>query len=268
MKRMLIALAASSLLVAFGCSSDERTTADPAPSPADTVNRIADDYYAHVIETTPETAYFSGIDLDRHDGLHNNSLAAGAASDAAIDAMLADLQAVDSDALIGDPAWITHAYLLEELEGKIGVRVCRTELWNVNQMGGWHSGYVQIAQLQPVGTVEFREQSLARWSKFGAFIDQEIGNLGDGLKLGYSAPKTVVQRVVDQVDGVLSLDVEQSPFYSPAARDDDEVFAAATREIVTGQITPAMRRYREFLAGPYMAMAREELAITANPNGR
>jgi len=77
-----------------------------------------------------------------------------------------------------------------------------------------------------------------------------------------------VQRVLDQVDGLLGLEVEQSPFYSPAARDDDEAFAAATREIVARQITPALRRYREFLAGPYMDMAREELAITANPNGR
>jgi uncharacterized protein (DUF885 family) len=233
-----------------------------------TVNKVADDYYAHVMSTNPETAYFSGIELDRHDGLQDNSLAAGAANDAAIDAMLAELQGVDSDALLGDSAWITQAYLLEELEGIVGVRVCRTEVWNVNQMGGWHSGYSQVAQLQPIGTAELREQSLARWSKFEAYIDQEVGNLGEGLKLGYSAPKAVVQRVVDQVDGLLALETEQSPFYSPAARDDDEAFAASTRVIVEEQIVPALRRYREFLAGPYMERARAELPITANPNGR
>ncbi len=240
-------------------------------TPADaiaTVNKVADDYYAHVMSTTPETAYFAGVELERHDGLNDNSLAARAASDTAIDAMLAKLQTVDSDALLGDPAWITRAYLLEELEGNIGVRVCRTEVWNVNQMGGWHSGYAQVAQLQPVGTPELREQSLARWSKFETYINNEMGNLGEGLKLGYSAPKTVVQRVVDQVDGVLALETEQSPFYSPAARDDDEEFAAATRTIVEDQVVPALTRYREFLAGPYMERAREELAITANPNGR
>ena len=255
-----------------GCSSDTppeagalvTTSADVIAS----VNEVADAYYAHVMSTNPETAYFSGIELDRHDGLQDNSLAAGAANDAAIDAMLAELRSVHSDALLGDPAWITQAYLLEELEGIVGMRVCRTEVWNVNQMGGWHSGYSQVAQLQPIGTAELREQSLARWSKFEAYIHQEIGNLGEGLKLGYSAPKTVVQRVVDQVDGLLALETEQSPFYSPAARDDDEAFAAATRVIVEEQIVPALRRYREYLAGPYMESAREELSITANPNGR
>jgi uncharacterized protein (DUF885 family) len=240
-----------------GCSPKEPATPVEAPDPSATVNAVADAYYAHIMKTAPEAAYFSGIELERHDGLHNNSLTAGAAGDAAIDAMLAELRAVDSDSLLGDPAWITHAYLLEELEGNVGVRVCRTELWNVNQMGGWHSGYAQIAQLQPVGTEELREQSLARWSKFEIYINQEMGNLGEGLKLGYSAPKAVVQRVVDQVDGLLSLEVEQSPFYSPAARDDDEAFALSTRAIVEDRIVPALVRYREFLAGPYMERARE-----------
>lgn len=260
-------LAAFGLILA-ACAPKEAPMPADAADPVAVVTAVADAYYAHVMSTTPETAYFSGVELERHDGLHNNSLAAGAASNAAIDAMLAELQAVDSDALIGDPAWITYVYLLEELEGNAGVRVCRTELWNVNQMGGWHSGYAQVAQLQPVGTEELRTQSLTRWSKFEAYIHQEMGNLGEGLKFGYSAPKTVVQRVVDQVDGLLALETEQSPFFSPAARDDDEAFAVATRAIVEEQIVPALRRYREFLAGPYMERAREELAITANPNGR
>jgi len=264
-----MATAVAALLLASACSKETQApVSSVAPDPVDIVNQVADDYYAHVMTVTPETAYFAGVELERHDGLADNSLAAGAANDAAIDAMLARLQDIDADALIGDPAWITHAYLLEDLEAKVGVRVCRSELWNVNQMGGWHSGYAQIAQLQPVGTPELREQSLARWSKFAGFINRELGNLGEGIGQGYSAPKTVVQRVIDQIDGVLALEVEQSPFYSPAARDGDEEFAAATHTIVAEQIGPAMKRYREFLAGPYMERAREKLSITANPDGR
>ena len=131
------------------------------------------------------------IELERHDGLSDNSLEALAASEAAIDAMLARLATVNADELVGDPAWITHAYLLEQLEASVGLRVCRTELWNVNQMGGWHLGATQVAQLQPVGTPELRQQSLARWTAFAGFVDQEIENLVNGLDLGYSAPKAV-----------------------------------------------------------------------------
>jgi uncharacterized protein (DUF885 family) len=273
MNMKLLVAAFAALLLASACSKEAPApvaapVTPPAANPAVVVNEVADDYYAHVMSTTPEAAYFSGIELDRHDGLANNSLAAGAANDAVIDTLLARLRTVDADDLIGDPAWITHAYLLEELEARVGLRVCRTELWNVNQMGGWHSGYAQIAQMQPIGTHELREQSLARWSNFAGYINRELGNLGEGIKLGYTAPKTVVQRVIDQVDGLLALDTEQSPFYSPAARDDDAEFAAATKQIVEEQIAPALKRYREFLAGPYMERARSELSITANPDGR
>jgi len=240
---------------------------DPATAAATAVNRVADRYYALRLEKTPEVAYFSGVELARHDGMAGNSPAARHALKAYENEMLKTLESVDVGTLEGRTEWITHAYLLQELSATAALRVCHTELWNVNQMGGWHSGYAQIAQLQPVGSAELREQSLARWSKMAAFIDQETENLTLGLKHGYSAPKTVVQRVIDQLDGQLSLELEKSPFYSPAIRDQDEAFAAATGEIVANQIYPALQRYRDFLAGTYMENARSELSVTANPNG-
>jgi uncharacterized protein (DUF885 family) len=234
---------------------------------ADLVTRIADQYYAYALEKTPEIAYFSGVELPRHDGLEDNSLAAKQARGTVIDEWLSALESVDADDLAGRTEWITHAYLLQSLQSEVAQRVCRTELWNVNQMGGWHSGYQQIAQRQPVGTGELRAQSLTRWSKLPVYIDQEIQNLERGLELGYSAPKTVVQRVIDQVDGLLALEIESSPFFSPAVRDTDPEFADATRAQVVEAINPAFRRYRDFLEVTYMEQARSELSVTANPDG-
>jgi len=272
-----IALVASCTLALHAC---DKATSPPAESetvkpevvqlasdPAATVNTIADQYYASTLQRTPEIAYFSGIDLPRHDGMEDNSPAARQATEAEVDEMLATLERVDPDTLNGKTEWITHAYLLQTLKSSVAQRICRTELWDVNQMGGWHSGFSQIAQLQPVGTDELRQQSTSRWAKLGPYIDQEIKNLEYGLELGYSAPKPVVQRVIDQVDGLLALEFEQSPFYSPATRDENEAFATATRTIVADQIYPALQRYRDYLAGPYMESARTELAVTANPDG-
>jgi len=241
--------------------------ADPAAETATTVTLIADRYYETALALSPETAYFAGIELSRHDGMQDNSLEAQLAVEALEDEMLEELEHIEAGTLAGRTEWITYAYLSQELRSARAQRVCRTELWNVNQMGGWHSGYTQIAQLQPVGTPEFREQSIARWSKMAAYVDQETTNLKTGLGLGYSAPKTVVQRVIDQIDGLLALEVEKSPFYSPAGRDDDEAFKAATYAIVAEQIYPALQRYRDYLAGPYMMGARSELSVTANPDG-
>ncbi|MGB7453657.1 MAG: DUF885 domain-containing protein [Lysobacterales bacterium] len=245
----------------------EPAAPDPAVEAASSINTLADHYYAVTLKETPEVAYFSGIELPRHDGMEDNRLSARQALQTLEDEMLEELESIDVSTLRGRSEWITHAYLLQELRASVALRICRTDLWNVNQMGGWHSGYSRIAQLQPVGTAELREQSLTRWSKMAAYIDQEIVHLGHGMELGYSAPKSVVKRVIDQVDGLLSLELEESPFYSPAIRDENEAFAAATAEIVTNQIYPALQKYRDFLAGIYMSRAREELTVTANPDG-
>ena len=234
---------------------------------ASAVTTLADRYYAFALEYSPETAYFAGVELPRHDGMSANDPATRQLVEAAEDEMLTTLEGIDASTLTNRTEWITHAYLLQTLRSAVATRVCRNELWDISQMGGWHSGYGQVAGLQPVGTPESREQSLARWSKLAAYADQEIENLQRGLELGYTAPATVVQRVIDQVDGLLALEIEQSPFYSPAARDDDPAFADATRALVEAQIYPALHRYRDFLADVYIQGARTELSVTANPDG-
>ncbi len=252
-----------------GCT-DDRPAADvpgDGPEAGSIVNSIADRYYEFTLSRYPETAYFSGIDLDRHDGISDNRPAARLADEAVVDEMLERLLSVDAGILVGTPEWITHAYLLQTLSDSVAQRVCRSDLWNVSQMGGWHLGATQVAQLQPVGSAELREQSLSRWSRFVSYVDQEIENLEAGLAAGYSAPKSVVGRVISQVDGLLALEAEQSPFYSPAGRDDDDAFSASTRALVADQIYPALQRYRDYLASTYIESAREELSVTANPNG-
>ncbi len=253
------------------CSDERPVAVTPEDAsetePAAVVNDVADRYYAFTLKRYPETAYFSGIDLDRHDGITDNSPAARLADEAVVDEMFERLKSVDAGLLVGKPEWITHAYLYQTLSDSVARRVCRTDLWNVSQMGGWHLGATQLAQLQPVGSPELRQQSLTRWSRFASYVDQEIDNLESGIAAGYSAPKSVVARVVTQLDGLLALEIEQSPFYSPATRDGDEEFAAATLALVTDRIYPALQRYRDYLAGTYMEAAREELSVTANPDG-
>jgi uncharacterized protein (DUF885 family) len=231
------------------------------------IRELADQYYAWALLRTPEEAYFSGVDLGRHDGMFDNRPDALLEAQKFEDALFEKLRAIDTNALAGTGDWITLAYLQQQLGASIAQRICRSELWNVNQMGGWHLGYSQVAQLQPSGTPELREQALARWSKLPAYIDQEIANLQTGLGLGYSAPQSVVRRVVEQLDGLLALESDKSPFFSVAGRDAQDQFIAAMRELVEQGINPALRRYRDFLSETYLDAAREALSVTANPDG-
>jgi uncharacterized protein (DUF885 family) len=147
------------------------------------------------------------------------------------------------------------------------MRACNFRVWNVSPMIGLLANYVPLAQQQPVGTADLRAQALTRWHAFPHYVDVEVANLREGVRNGYTEPKVNVSRVIESADRLLATAGKASPLYSPAARDTTTAFAAAYERLVNDELNPAIRRYRDYLANEYLLAARENVSITANPNG-
>ena len=259
-----------SLAATLGCSRDTEhpTTGDVAGdrSTADKINGVADAYIEAYFDHFPERATFYRIEGARHDDLRDNTAAGRQAWQAAEDQFLAELGAIDASSLEGTPEWLTYGILREALEASRDSRVCRTEEWDVDQVWGWQIWFGELALAQPAGTDEELAQALARWQKVPAYIDNEIENLHMGLAEDFSAPKRNVDLVVAQLDGLLAMDPDSSPFFAPAREADDET-RAQWRALISDGIYPAIRRYRDYLAGDYRAAARDAIAVTENPDG-
>lgn len=231
------------------------------------VTALADAYFAGWLVRFPEWGTYFTIPGARHDRLTDRSVAAERAWRAQEDRWLAALRVLDPSPLVGRPEWVTYGTLREELEASTGMRICRERLWTVHPLTGVLGRSAAVAQLQPVGTEELRAQALARWRAFPRFIDTEIVNLREGVASGYTEPKVNVRRVIESADRLLATGATTSPFYSPAARDSTPAFRHAFAQVVAEEITPAVRRYRDYLATEYLPAAREAIAITANPDG-
>lgn len=247
---------------------------NPAPTPqatggaaASRVTALADSYLAAWREAFPEVNTTNGIPNSRHDRLTDNSAAAELAWQAKEDGWLAELRTIDPATLIGRPEWVTYGLLREELEASTGLRACNYRVWNVSPMTGMLAGYVPLAQQQPVGTDDLRAQALIRWRAFPLLVDGEIANLKEGVRTGYTEPKVNVTRVIASADRLLASTPTASPFFSPASRDSTPAFRQAFERVVTDEISPAVKRYRDYLATGYLPAAREAVAITANPAG-
>jgi uncharacterized protein (DUF885 family) len=228
---------------------------------------IADDYFAAWREAFPEVNTTSGFPGARHDRLTDNSAAGQRAWQAKEDRWLAQMRGIDSTALIGRPEWVTYGLLREELEASTGMRACNFRVWNVSPMIGFLGNYAPLAEQQPVGTDDLRAQALTRWRTFPRFVDTEIDNLREGVRAGYTEPKINVKRVIQSADGLLATKPSASPFYAPAKADSTPAFRQAFERLVGEGINPAVRRYRDYLANEYLPVARENVSITANPNG-
>lgn len=258
------------LLAASACTVQPSIA--PAPdqrgaTAARQVITIADDYFASWRESFPEVNTSSGFAGARHDRLSDNSAAGEKAWQDKEDRWLAQMRGIDSAALIGRPEWVTYGLLREELEASTGMRVCNFRVWSVSPMIGMLSGYAPLAQQQPVGTADLRAQALARWRTFPHFVDTEIENLREGVRAGYMEPKVNVTRVIASADKILSTAPTTSPFYAPANADSTPAFRQAFERLVGEGINPAVQRYRDYLVNEYLPIARENVSITANPNG-
>lgn len=243
------------------------TTAPAAgATPEERVNAIATSFVQQVLAYDPTYSYFTGLPTDDHSRFADRTPEALAAFDAEETADLAALRKIDAASLTGAPR-VTYAVLKEQLESDLQMRVCKTELWNVNHFNGWQSAFAQVAEQQPVGTPELRAQALKRWGSVPRYLDVEVANLKRGLAQGHAAPKSVVRRVIAQMDGMAAAPADKSPFYSPAARDADPAFKAAFAKLVSEQINPAIARYRDYLRDEYLPKAREGIAISELPDG-
>jgi uncharacterized protein (DUF885 family) len=251
-------------------------TPQPAPAPppiagsdasARQVIAIADNYLAAWREAFPEVGTTNGIPGARHDRLNDNSAAADRAWDAKEDNWLVEMRRINAASLVGRPEWVTYGLLRERLESSIGMRACNFRVWNVSPMTGVLSHYVPLAQQQPVGTEDLRSQALARWRDFPRYVDGEIANLREGVRTGYTEPKVNVRRVIESADRLLAPTPTASPFYLPAKTDSTPAFRQTWERMVADDINPAVRRYRDYLANEYLPAARENVSITANPNG-
>ena len=258
-------LLATALLLTTACAS---RTGAPSPAATARVRALADAYMAAYFERYPEAVTQYGLANRTHDRLTDNSLGALEAWERREDAWLREVRAIDAASLVGTPEAVAHAILEETLEAAVDARICRTELWNLNQLVGWQASLGYLAGIQPVGTDQARTEALARWRALPAFIDREIANLREGARRGYTAPRQNATLVLEQIDAMRRGPARESPLYDPAKRDSTPAFQAELTQVIEEQVNPALARFRDYLEQEYVPRARTSIAIADIPDGR
>ncbi len=255
------------VFLVLACLTGASTLSADVPDDRARVTSLADQYVAEYKLRFPLSFAFSGLPTDQHDGLDINSPAEIQKWRVFERALGDQLNAIRPETFAGQPEWVTWHFINQALAEDAATDVCRSELWSVSALG-WQAGLSQVASIQPVGSDNAREQALARWRKVGAWVDQEIANLKEGQRLGYSATQASVKVTIGQLDGVVDMSAKDSGLMEPAERDKTPAFAAEWAKVIEGTILPALKRYRNYLRDEYLAHARTGISIDTHPNGR
>ncbi|PJE17530.1 MULTISPECIES: DUF885 domain-containing protein [Legionella] len=228
---------------------------------------IADDYENSLFDYSPETGLFWGRINVAQDRFTDYSLEARQKWQQQEDRFLLALKQLDEVSLRNSPVYITYLLLIETLENKKASRICKEELWDINPASGWHIKMAIVAEKQPVGTATNRELAIKRWQTFNSVVDKQIDNLKTGLSLGYTAPKPAIERVLAQLKIMLQSEIEESPFFDFARRDNDQRFKKQVNYLVETVVNPALTKYVNYLENEYLALARVDIGLSALPAG-
>lgn len=231
------------------------------------ISDLADLYYKKIISTYPQYSYFMDIPLKDHSNYGSNSLTDIKKWENFEDSLYNDMIKIDQSKITERKDRITYWLLKEELESSIGLRVCKQNLWDINHMFGLHHLWTYLSDFQPVGNDTLRNQAFERWNKLPEIVFTEIYNLKTGVENGYTMPKEIVELVIEQLQTLVDYPLDNSPFMSPAKRDNDENFKTKWNDLVMTVVLPAFRNYQSYLKTEYLNSARDEVTILAIPNG-
>jgi uncharacterized protein (DUF885 family) len=128
---------------------------------------------------------------------------------------------------------------------------------------------------QPFKSVKDYDNWLGRIKGFSLWTDSAIANMRKGMAAGVVLPKTLVEKMIPQMESMVVTDPAKSLFYEPVGHFPKEFSAtdkgrleAAYRQAILNELVPSYKKLGYFLKTDYMAKARTSTGISAIPRGK
>lgn len=137
----------------------------------------------------------------------------------------------------------------------------------LGQMGGGTGN-------QPFKTVADYDNWLQRATAFSAWADSAIVYFKKGIAANYTLPKTLVIKMIPQMQAMITDSATKSLFYEPIRllppgfSDTDKArLTAAYTLLINQQLVPSYKKLGTFLQTVYLPVARNSTGVTALPDG-
>ena len=254
----------------------------PLAAAVDTPTRlqaVLADYYEDYVALFPVEAAINGDNDARYENVWPNDLSAEhrAKVAAMCDKYLAQLAALDRAALTG-----TDRLSYDMLKWNLTLRREGTQqffyLTPINQFTCGTLTFAQMGSgsyLHPFKTLQDYRNFLSRAQGFSAWVDTAIANMREGIARGIVPPRILMERVLPELEPLMSDDAEKNIFFGPLAKLPSGLDPAERVKLsvdygdgIRDVILPAYRRLHAFIKDEYLPHCRETAGIGALPGGR
>lgn len=233
---------------------------------------VIDQYWAFQLQENPLLATFVG-EHAYDDRLAEVTVAAEQRRARYRKELLQALVALNR-AQLSEADQINADFLRFILEDDTAQAAFQSYLVPINAEGGFHTSFVIAMQRVPLNTITDYENYLARLNAYGAYTDQHIALMREGIAQKITSPKVVAANALATIAPYITASPEDHSLYQPFLQIPD-AFTSADRSrlrqegqrAISTVVIPAMQRLQKFIKDVYLPQASETVGVSAWPQG-
>jgi len=236
------------------------------------LNRVFADYWEDNLRHSPEFASSLG-DKRYNDQISDYSVKAYNEGLEREQGFLMRLAAIDATGFTAQETISRDLLLRQFTQDEEGQEFKEWEM-PVNQMGGIHTTYPELATQLSFTTVKDYDDWIARLHAIPKAFEQVTTNMELGVEDHRVPPKYLLEKVVDQVKELATQKPEDSPLAAPLKKfpagipaPEQERIKAETLDAIQKEVLPAYQRFQRFLEVTYLPAGRTDPGIWAIPDG-
>jgi uncharacterized protein (DUF885 family) len=157
------------------------------------------------------------------------------------------------------------------------VRLAEFSPWRVPMTSdsGFHTEILRIHDGQPFRTAQDYEAYLRRLGKVPAYIEQNITNMREGMRDGFTLPAAVIEGALKTLSAQQFANPEDCPLYEPFKQIPASIAPKAAANIkregrfaIERHVAPALAQLHSFMEKDYTPRARRTIGASELHNGR
>jgi uncharacterized protein (DUF885 family) len=276
MNKKICALVCLSILF-VSCKNDVNINNVEENSSSVAFNTMLDEYYEESLKLNPINATFAGD--NRYNNSFPNTLSEEYATKikAYYTNYLEQLSQYNDDDL-SESEQMSKAILKWDCDINLQRLTFRQDLFPIDQMWTVNLMIGQLASgssAQPFDTVDDYNNWLQRLNGYLEWMASAESKMKEGIELGYVLPKSLIKKVLPQLEVLTLEDLDQHLFYSPVknfpetfSKEDKKALTESYTEIIIEKVIPAYKSLHQFMSSDYMEAGRTSSGYDAVPNGQ
>ena len=144
----------------------------------------------------------------------------------------------------------------------------------VSQVGGVQIDLPQLVSILSFQSVKDYDDYISRLKQIPRVFDENVVQMRKGMAEGLMPPRILLEKVVEQANGLASNTPEASPFAEPFAKFPDSIPAAEQKRLreqglaaIRESVLPAYVKFTSFVRDEYVPKGRTEPGVWSLPNG-